>query len=126
MSEQTSCGCACGGGPKLIFSCSGAADVGAVVDQAARRLTREGLGKMYCTVGLGGRIPSILETTATASTLLALDGCPLHCARRSLEEAGFSDLIHVCIADLGMKKGQTPPNEENIERVVVYIRQILA
>jgi len=27
--------CACGVGPKLIFACSGAADVGAIADQAA-------------------------------------------------------------------------------------------
>ena len=100
--------------------------MGAVVDLAARRLTHEGVGKMYCTVGLGGRIPSILETTAAASTLLALDGCPLHCARHSLEQAGFTDLIHICIADMGMRKGQTPAVEENIERVAAYIREILA
>lgn len=126
QNSQAGCGCACGGGPTLIFACSGAADVGAVVDQAARRLTAECLGKMYCTVGLGGRIPAILETTAGASTLLALDGCPLHCARHSLAQAGFDDPIHVCIADLDMKKGQTPPTEENIERVAAYIREILA
>ena len=34
--------CACGSAPKLIFACSGAADVGAVADQAARKLTKDG------------------------------------------------------------------------------------
>lgn len=29
--QQTGCSCACNAGPKLIFSCSGAADVGALV-----------------------------------------------------------------------------------------------
>jgi hypothetical protein len=29
----------CSGGPKLIFACSGAADVGEIADKAARKLT---------------------------------------------------------------------------------------
>ena len=30
--------CACNTAPKLVFACSGAADVGAIADQAARKL----------------------------------------------------------------------------------------
>lgn len=125
MAEQTGCDCACSSGPVLIFACSGAADVGGIVDQVARRLAQAGLGKMHCIAGVGGHVPSILDTTAMASTRLVLDGCPLHCARNSLEQAGLDDLIHICIADLGMKKGQTPITEENVERVVAYVREIL-
>jgi uncharacterized metal-binding protein len=43
-----SCECGCGGSVKLIFPCSGGSDVGALTDQAARRLTTDGIGKMYC------------------------------------------------------------------------------
>lgn len=46
MSNQSGGSCACGVGPKLIFACSGAADVGAIADQAARKLTKDGAGKM--------------------------------------------------------------------------------
>ncbi|MEK7995130.1 MAG: putative zinc-binding protein, partial [Planctomycetota bacterium] len=38
----------CSGGPKLIFACSGAADVGEIADRAARRMTRNGSGSMFC------------------------------------------------------------------------------
>ena len=51
MSEKNAC--ACGSAPKLIFACSGAADVGAIADQAARKLTKDGAGKMYCLAGIG-------------------------------------------------------------------------
>jgi uncharacterized metal-binding protein len=51
MSEQDSK--VCSGGPKLIFACSGAADVGAVADQAARRMTKEGAGSMFCVAAKG-------------------------------------------------------------------------
>jgi uncharacterized metal-binding protein len=35
--------CACNAAPTLIFACSGAADVGAIADQAARQLSRGAL-----------------------------------------------------------------------------------
>ena len=67
MSNQQSC--ACGSGPRLIFACSGAADVGEIADRAARKLTRDGAGRMFCAAGLGGRISGILKTTEAAVAL---------------------------------------------------------
>jgi len=60
---QSGCGCSYGrnDGPKLIFSCSGCADVGELADQAARKLTRDGAGKMSCLAGIGGRISGIVK-----------------------------------------------------------------
>jgi len=83
--EQTSCGCACSGGSnglKLIFSCSGAADVGELADQAARKLNREGAGKMFCLAGIGGQVSGIVKTTEAATSILAIDGCALECAKK--------------------------------------------
>ncbi len=114
MSEKNAC--ACDGAPKLIFTCSGAADVGAVADQAARKLTRDGLGKMYCTAGIGGRISGIMAMTESAARILAIDGCPLNCVKSSLEQAGFTTFEHLQLADLGMEKGLTPPTPEAIDK----------
>lgn len=111
--------CACSGAPKLIFSCSGAADVGAVADQAARTMTRNGAGKMFCLAGIGGRVSGILKTTEAAQAILAIDGCPLNCVKQSLELAGFSNYKHLQMADLGMMKGETAVSEENIDKVAV-------
>ena len=61
----------CGPGPKLIFACSGAADVGKISDLAARKLTTEGAGKMFCLAGIGGRVTGIMETTRVATAILA-------------------------------------------------------
>jgi len=123
MSEQASCGC--GAAPKLIFTCSGAADVGAIADQAARKLTREGAGKMFCLAGVGGRISGIMKTTEAAAKLLAIDGCPLNCARKCLEEAGFTDMEHIQLADLQMAKGATPVTEDSIESVCKVAKEKL-
>ncbi len=106
--------CACGGAPKLIFPCSGAADVGAVADQAARKLTRDGVGKMFCLAGIGGRVDGIMKSVEAAGKILVIDGCPLQCAKKTLENAGFSQFEYLNLSDIGMNKGQTPPDEANI------------
>lgn len=102
---------------RLVFACSGAADVGAVADQAARALAQAGKGKMFCAVGLGGKVEPILETTRAASTILAIDGCPLDCTKRSLAEAGFKQCLHVRVTDLGMTKGETEVSDANVSTV---------
>ena len=109
--------CDCSGGTKLIFACAGAADVGAVADRAARKLTKEGAGRMFCTAGLGGRVSGILKTTEAADCLVALDGCGLDCVRLSLENAGFKECVHVRVTDLGFEKGQTEVNDDAVAKV---------
>jgi uncharacterized metal-binding protein len=102
---------------KLIFACSGAADVGKIADLAARKLSSEGVGKMFCLAGVGGRVKGIMETTKAAQAVLAIDGCPLHCARNTLEQAGFKKFEHLCLTDLGMEKGKTPATEQAVAKV---------
>ena len=114
MSEKNAC--ACEGAPKLIFACSGAADVGAVADQAARKLTKDGAGRMYCLAGIGGRVSGIVASTEAAAQILVIDGCPQNCAKNTLEQAGFRSYEHLQLADLGMQKGKTPPTREVIAK----------
>ena len=124
MAQQDSCICI--GGPKLIFACSGAADVGAIADQAARKLTKEGAGKMFCLAGIGGRIEGIMKTTESAGKILAIDGCPLNCVKACLEKAGFTKFAHLQLADLGMEKGKSQVNGENVGKVAARAAQLLA
>ncbi|OGV75475.1 MAG: zinc-binding protein [Lentisphaerae bacterium RIFOXYB12_FULL_65_16] len=114
MSDKPSC--ACGAAPKLIFACSGSADVGAIADQTARKLAKDGVGKMYCLAGVGGRVSGIMATTKSAAKILAIDGCPLACAKNCLEQAGFRKYEHVQLADLGMAKGSTPVDAASIAK----------
>jgi len=123
MMEKNSCSCK--GGAKLIFACSGAADVGNLADQAARKLNREGAGKMFCIVGVGGRVPGIMTTTQAAETILAIDGCPLQCVKASLEEAGIADYQHLKLWEHGYQKGQTEVTAERIAEVAAAGKKLL-
>lgn len=103
---------------KPVFTCSGAADVGQIADHAARKLTADGVGKMSCLAGIGGRVSGIMEIAKSAKVILVIDGCPLDCARNTMEKAGFTKFEHLCLADLGMAKGKTPATEEAVAKVV--------
>jgi uncharacterized metal-binding protein len=125
-SEETKSPCGCDVQDCLIFACSGGADVGGISDQAARRLTIEKAGRMFCLAGIGGRIEGILKTTEKACKILVIDGCPIDCAKKTLEQAGFTEFLHLQIADLGLQKGQSPCNTENITKVAEKGKELLS
>ena len=112
MSENKAC--SCGTAPKLIFACSGSADVGEITDKAARKLMRDGKGKMFCLAGIGGRIDGMIKLTESASKILVLDGCPISCAKNCMEKAGFDNFEYLNLAEIGMQKGNTEANDKNI------------
>jgi uncharacterized metal-binding protein len=125
MSEQKNNKC-CTGDLNLVFSCSGAADVGAVSDQAARKLTKEGVGKMYCLAGIGGNVSGIIETTKLAEKILAIDGCPVSCTKKLLEKNGFNDFNYLLLSELNLEKGKSPATDENINKVFNKGKDILS
>ncbi len=118
--------CACAVAPKLIFPCSGASDVGEISDRAARRLTQEGKGKMYCLAGVGGRVPDILANIPLAQKILVIDGCLAECAKNTLLQAGFTGFEHLQLKALGLEKGQSAPSFDNIQVVVEKAAERLA
>ena len=101
----------------LIFPCSGSADVGEIADHAARKLNADGVGKMSCLAGIGGRVGKLMEIAQGAEIMLAIDGCPLQCASNTLKAAGFEKVVHVSVTGLGMEKGKTPVTAEAVAKV---------
>ncbi len=115
--ENSQSQCSCSAAPKFVFPCSGASDVGGLSDQAARQMTRDGTGKMYCLAGIGGRVEVILANVRGAAKVLVIDGCSQECARKTLELAGFSGFEHLKLEEMGYKKGETPVTPERIREV---------
>ena len=116
--------CACSEAPRLIFACSGASNLGRISDLAARALTKDGVGKMYCLAGIGGRVSEIIENTKAASRIFAIDGCDQDCAKKCLELAGFSQVEQLRLQELGMEKGKTPVTKKTVSLVADRLRQM--
>ncbi len=118
-------GCACGGKTMLVFPCSGAADVGELADRAARLLSRESCVKMSCLAGVGGNISGFIASANGADLVIALDGCQVGCARKTLESRGVKKFKHLKVTDCGLEKGKAPATEVNIRKVFQNAKELL-
>ena len=117
--------CACEGGVTLIFPCSGAADVGEISDRAARNLSAQGHGKMFCLAGIGGNISGMIDSAKGADRVLVIDGCGLDCAKKTMEERRIENFLHFRVTDLGMEKSKSPATKERIESVAQKGKELL-
>ena len=98
----------------VVYACSGCSDAGELADSVARELSRTGLAEMSCLAGIGGRVKSLMNKAERAGSMLVIDGCPLNCARHTLELAGFQKFQHLELHRLGLRKGACPPTPERI------------
>jgi len=115
--------CSCTSTPStVLYACSGAADVGEIADRTARTLSREGLGKMSCSVGVGAGIQGLRNTALSAGRVVALDGCATRCVAKALAEAGVTDFVHLDLGSEGFPKGASPASAENVERACALAR----
>ncbi|HEX2957597.1 MAG TPA: putative zinc-binding protein [Chitinispirillaceae bacterium] len=117
--------CICNSAPKLIFSCAGAADVGEIADRAARKLHKEGSGKLFCLAGIGAGLNNFIEQTKGAPKVLVIDGCPVDCAKKLMEKNGIQDFDYIRITDNELEKGKSPATEEHIEKIAAQGRSVL-
>ena len=99
-------------GTKLIFTCSGVADVGEIADRTGRKLHKEGVGKMWCIAGIGAGLSNFIESTKAAAKVLVIDGCPVDCGKKMMEKADISKFSYIRVTDHGFEKGKrrTFPN----------------
>lgn len=110
----------------VIYACSGCSDAGELADRIARRLAQDGCGNMSCLAGIGGRVKHLVAVAEGAGRILVIDGCPINCARRTLELAGIRNFEHLALHDLGVRKGACPATEERVIQGVQAARQKLA
>ncbi len=87
--------CLCEPNEILIFSCAGSSNVGQIANQAAIKLAQDGVGRYFCLAGIGGHVSGMIESTKAGKMLIAIDGCPVACAKKTLEHAGFQIQEHV-------------------------------
>ncbi len=111
----------CSNGTVLLYPCSGASDVGELADRAVRKLWKEGFATKTCLAGVGADISGFIASAKGADVNIVVDGCPVTCARKSLQRIGVEP-IAIMLADLGYKKGASPVSDESIARVADEIK----
>ena len=111
MAEERKC--ACGSTNVAIFPCVGASNVGQLSNKVAIELEKQNIGSMMCTAGIGARAPGLIKSAEASDRIIAIDGCPVNCAYKTLELAGFSVDQHIVISELGIKKNKDKDLKDN-------------
>ena len=59
-----------------------------------------------CTVGIGARAPGLMKSAEASDRIIVIDGCPVNCASKTLELAGFKADRQIVISELGIEKSK--------------------
>lgn len=102
MSAQ--CACSCKTETRIVLACAGASNVGQIANDAAKRLDAAGDASFACLAGISGGISGIVASVKGADKLLVIDGCPVACAKKTVDAAGISGYRHQVVTDTGVKK----------------------
>jgi uncharacterized metal-binding protein len=114
--------CLCEPTEILIFPCSGGSNVGQIANQAGVKLTQDGMGRFFCLAGIGGHVSGMIESTKAGKVLVAIDGCPVACAKKTLEHAGFNIDEYVEITGMGIGKNHDlNPLISDVDKVAQYL-----
>lgn len=114
--------CLCESNEILIFSCSGSSNVGQIANQSSIKLTQMGIGRFFCLAGIGGHVSGMIESTKAGKVIITIDGCPVACARKTLEHAGFHIDEYVQVTELGIEKiHDFNLNPKDIEKVTDHL-----
>jgi uncharacterized metal-binding protein len=111
-----------------LFVCfGGMSNVGVLTGLAGLQAVRQvepGKAGIFCLGGLPTQSPSVLDKTRAVKRIITVDGCPLNCARKIVEQAGFTPARRInLVEDCGIKKG--PPSEYTDAELQAVVRVIV-
>jgi uncharacterized metal-binding protein len=114
--------CLCEPSEILIFPCSGGSNVGQIANQAGVKLTQEGMGRFFCLAGIGAHVSGMVESTKAGKVIVAIDGCSVACAKKTLEHAGFNIDEYVQVTEIGIEKNHDlDPMSPDVDKVTAYL-----
>ena len=122
--QKSSCNCGAEGKTRIIYACSGiGSNVGQLANAAASQLAREGYGGGSCLAGVGGGIEKLVGTGKGADERIVIDGCPVACAKKIMDDKGLAIDRYVLITDLGITKIPGPAfSQSDVQTVINAVK----
>ena len=119
--------CACKAEEITILPCSGGSNVGQIANQVAVILDNQGAGKIYCLAGIAAHIGGMVDSARGAKRLVAIDGCQVACAKKTIEHAGLKITDWICLTDEGIAKSHNFLLEQaDIDFITQKVKNLLA
>jgi len=114
-----------------LFVCFGAmSNVGMMTGLASIEAVKQvepGKAGIFCLGGLPTQAPTVLTKTKAAKRIITVDGCPLNCSRKIVEQAGFTPTIIInLVTDCGIQKKSSSEfkQEDMIPAVQAIVKAI--
>jgi uncharacterized metal-binding protein len=89
---------------KTILACSGASNVGHITNEVAKELDEAGEANFFCLAGVGGHVSGMVASVKGADKVVVLDGCPVACAKKTMDAAGIAGYEYLVVTELGIEK----------------------
>jgi len=119
--------CICKAEDVILLPCSGGSNCGQIANQAAVNLDIEGIGRIYCLAGIGAHVDGMVESARGAKRIVALDGCQVACAKKTIEHAGLTLTDWICVTQEGINKShEFIMDFEEIELIAQRTKESLA
>ena len=116
--------CLCSNSDVRIVACSGASNVGQIANQAAIELAKEKAGGFFCLAGVGAHIKAMIKSGKEADLVVAIDGCPVQCAVKTLQHAEIEPAIQVIVTELGVEKSHDiAVDQEACSKVIRKVKE---
>lgn len=105
MEKTTNCGCNCNTENDLVVTCSGAADLGYIADQVARKLNRNKVRKMSCLALIASCDQEKIKDFKSKNILL-IEGCAEDCGKKIMQQKNIDNYHYLRLTDLGYEKAK--------------------
>jgi uncharacterized metal-binding protein len=101
--------------------------VGQLSNQVAVELTQEGFGKMFCLAGIGGKLSRFVQSAKDVPVMVAIDGCPVGCAKAILENVQVPMKHYLVITDESIEKNKNfNLQRADIDRVKAAVKRVVS
>jgi uncharacterized metal-binding protein len=89
-------------------------------------LASDGYGGGSCLAGVGGGIEKLVGVGKAADERIVIDGCPVACAKKIMDDKRLRIDRYVMITELGIIKTPGPAFDENdVQTVIDAVRKPL-
>lgn len=110
-----------------VYSCSGCSNVAQLANKLAVTLDRQKEAKMSCIVGVGAGVPSLVNVARNSAKILVIDGCPIACAKKCLDNQNIKPNKHIILTQYDLKKtNSSDVSEAEFQKMLSKIKNLLS
>lgn len=123
------CNNAAGESNRILYSCSGACDLGQVSDLLGRKLRANGYaqGTCSCLASIGAGIKAYIGKAKAAEEVVCIDGCAVACASKMIEKIDVKPQIYT-LTKMGLSNGKIEISEtiiNDLYQKIINDKQVL-